>query len=170
MTPATPTDIVVTRRAARFMGQSYPVTIGRGGIVARRAKREGDGATPAGVHRITGCLYRADRLAAPCDWARPIGPFDLWSDDPADPDYNLPVRAPHPYRHERMFRADPMYDIVLLTDWNWPEGEPGLGSAIFLHAWRRPGHPTAGCIAFAPSDLRRITPAIRLHSRLIVCP
>jgi L,D-peptidoglycan transpeptidase YkuD (ErfK/YbiS/YcfS/YnhG family) len=47
------------------------------------------------VHRIVGMLYRPDRMAPPADWALPIGPGDLWSDDPEDPDYNLMVRAPH---------------------------------------------------------------------------
>lgn len=164
----TPTDIVVTRRAARFLGRRFPVMVGRGGIVAAGEKREGDGATPDGVHRITGCLWRADREARPCDWARPIGPFDLWSDDPADPDYNLPVRAPHGFRHERLARADGLYDVVLLTDWNWPQAEPGRGSAIFVHAWRGPGHGTAGCVAFRPEDLRWIVARIRHQTRLIV--
>lgn len=59
-----------------------------------RKKREGDGATPAGIHRLVGMLYRPDRLTRPADWALPMGPCDLWSDDPRDPDYNLLVRAP----------------------------------------------------------------------------
>lgn len=156
-------DIVVTRWGARFAGHSFPCAIGRGGIVAARLKREGDGATPAGRHRIVGCLYRPDRLApgeVP-DWAVPIGPGDLWSDDVRDPDYNLMVRAPHPFGHERLRRADPLYDLVLITDWNWPFAEKGRGSAIFLHAWRKPRHPTAGCVAFAPADLRRIARRLR---------
>ena len=37
-----------------------------------------------------------------------------------------------------------MYDLILLTDWNWPHADPGRGSAIFIHQWRRPGaDPTA---------------------------
>jgi L,D-peptidoglycan transpeptidase YkuD (ErfK/YbiS/YcfS/YnhG family) len=164
----TPEDILVTRWGARFLGRTFPVSVGRGGIVPPGAKREGDGATPAGVHRIVGCLWRPDRLARPCDWALPIGPADLWSDDPADPDYNLMVRAPHGLSHERLRRADPMYDIVLVTDWNWPHAEPGRGSAIFVHGWRRPRQPTAGCVAFARSDLRWIVPRIGYGTRLIV--
>ena len=96
----------------------FPVAIGRGGMT--RDKREGDGATPAGVHRITGCLYRPDRMAKPCDWAVPIGPGDLWSDDPGDEAYNLMVRAPYGASAERLWRGDRLYDLVLLTDWNWP--------------------------------------------------
>lgn len=145
--------LVVTPTGVLFLGRRFPCTLGRGGIVPAAAKREGDGATPAGLHRITGLLYRPDRIAHAPAWAQPIGPRDLWSDDPADPAYNHQVRAPHPFSHEKLRRADPLYDLVLLTDWNSPSATPGAGSAIFLHRWRRPGYPTAGCIAFAPADL-----------------
>jgi L,D-peptidoglycan transpeptidase YkuD (ErfK/YbiS/YcfS/YnhG family) len=158
--------MVLTPMGLRFAGRVFPCRIGRGGVT--HDKREGDGATPVGTHRIIGCLYRPDRTAAPCDWARPIGPRDLWSDDPAHEDYNLMVRAPYPASHERLSRADPQYDIVLLTDWNWPRAERGRGSAIFLHAWRGPGHPTAGCVALSPVALRWITARIGFQTRLIV--
>ncbi len=166
----TPRDLVVTGRSLRFLGRVFPATCGRGGIVPPRAKREGDGATPAGVHRIVGCLWRPDRLARPCDWALPIRPRDLWCDDPGHPDYNLPVRAPFAGRAERLRRPDPRYDLILLTDWNWPHAEPGRGSAIFVHAWAAPGRPTAGCIGLDPRHLRWIAARIRHESRLIVRP
>ena len=163
-----PSDIVVTPTGAHFMGRRFPCTIGRGGIVPARDKREGDGATPAGEHRIVGMLYRPDRLTRPADWALPFGPSDLWSDDPRDEDYNLMVRAPHGFSHERLRRADPLYDLILITDWNWPHADPGRGSAIFIHQWRRPGAPTAGCVAFARRDLHWIAPRITHQTRLIV--
>jgi hypothetical protein len=62
---------------------------------------------PRATHGIIGCLYRPDRMARPCDWAVPIGPFDLWSDDPTHEDYNLMVRAPYPASAERLGVADP---------------------------------------------------------------
>ena len=43
--------------------------------------------------------------------------------------------------------------LILPLDWNWPDAVPGRGSAIFIHQWRRPGYPTAGCLAFARRDL-----------------
>ncbi|MCK0150268.1 L,D-transpeptidase family protein [Marivita sp. S6314] len=162
----TPADMVLTRRGVRLMGRVWPCTIGRGGLA--KDKREGDGATPVGVHHIVGLLYRPDRMAQPVDWAVPIRPGDLWSDDPRHEDYNLMVRAPYPYSHEALRRADPLYDLVLLTDWNWPIAKPGKGSAIFLHRWRRPGFPTEGCIAFRPDHLRRIVRLIQPGTRLIV--
>jgi L,D-peptidoglycan transpeptidase YkuD (ErfK/YbiS/YcfS/YnhG family) len=144
-----------------------PCAIGRGGITD--AKREGDGATPAGLHRIVALLYRPDRIPRPAPWARPIGPSDLWSDDPADEGrYNRLVRAPYAASHERLRRADSLYDAVLVTDWNWPDATPGAGSAIFLHAWRKPRHPTAGCVAFSKSDLAWLLPRLRPGSRIKV--
>ncbi|MFY9212666.1 MAG: L,D-transpeptidase family protein [Aestuariivita sp.] len=159
-------DMVLTPSGLRFLGRTFPCTIGRGGLSSR--KREGDGATPRGCHGLVGMLYRPDRLARPADWAVPIGPPDLWSDDVTDPDYNLMVRAPHPYSHEILRRADPLYDLVILTDWNWPSAVRGRGSAIFIHQWRRPGYPTEGCIGLRRDHLHWIAPRITFGTRLIV--
>ncbi|KMK68794.1 L,D-transpeptidase [Puniceibacterium sp. IMCC21224] len=162
----TPADLVLTRRGLRFRGRYWPCTIGRGGVSA--TKCEGDGATPIGCHRIIGMLYRPDRIARPTSWADPIRPGDLWSDDCGDADYNQMVRAPYPHSHEMLRRADPLYDLVLLTDWNWPDVVPERGSAIFLHQQRRKGYPTEGCVAFRRDHLQRIAGMITPQSRLIV--
>ena len=164
--PMTPADMILTPTHLRFRGRRFPCTIGRGGLT--RAKREGDGATPVGTHRIIGMLYRPDRMAPPVPWAVPIRPGDLWSDDPRHEDYNLMVRAPYPYSHEVLRRADPLYDLVILTDWNWPRATRRAGSAIFVHQWRHPGYPTAGCVALRRGDLRWIAPRIGYRTRLIV--
>tara|TARA_R110002096_G_scaffold80453_6_gene188560 strand:+ start:3476 stop:4018 length:543 start_codon:yes stop_codon:yes gene_type:complete len=161
-------DLVITPTGVRFLGRRFGCTIGRGGVT--RDKREGDAATPAGSHRIMDMLYRPDRLrgADLPPWARPIGLRDLWSDDPRDPDYNHLVRAPHRYGHEQMRRADPLYDLVMITDWNWPRAVPGKGSAIFVHSWRRPCFPTAGCVALARPDLLWIAARIQPGARLLI--
>ncbi|WP_300057057.1 L,D-transpeptidase family protein [uncultured Roseobacter sp.] len=161
-----PDDLVLTPRGLRFQGRLYPCTLGKSGCTTQ--KQEGDGATPVGVHRLVGMLYRPDRMARPSDWALPIGPLDLWSDDPDDPAYNMIVRAPYAARHEKLRRADPLYDLIILTDWNWPYAVKGRGSAIFIHQYRRPGYPTEGCIALARADLRRIAAKITYDTRLIV--
>ena len=162
----TPDDLVLTPRGVRFQGQLYPCTIGKTGIT--RNKREGDKATPAGIHRIVGMLYRPDRIPAPVPWAMPIGPRDLWSDDGTQGDYNSLVQAPYPHSHEVLRRADPLYDLVILTDWNWPDAVAGRGSAIFIHQQRRPGYPTEGCVAFSRAHLHDIAARLTRHSRLIV--
>lgn len=164
----TPDDLVLTPLGLRFRGQHFPCSIGRGGLSAR--KREGDGATPIGTHRIVGMLYRPDRMAPPADWALPIRPGDLWSDDPADEAYNMMVRAPYAPSHERLTRGDRLYDLIFVTDWNWPSAVRGRGSCIFIHRWRRPGYPTAGCIGLDPCHLRAIAARLTCRSKLIVRP
>ncbi len=159
-------DLVLTATGLRAFGRILPCSIGKGGVTKNKA--EGDGATPRGIHRLVGLLYRPDRMAKPVDWAVPIGPSDLWSDDPKDTDYNTMVRAPHGFSHERLTRPDPLYDLVILTDWNWPYAVPGRGSAIFIHRWRRPGHPTEGCIALSARNLRWLAQRIRPDTRLII--
>ena len=164
--PVSLADMVLRPSGLRFAGRRFPVAVGRGGLTGH--KREGDGATPRGVLRVTGLLYRADRLAPPAPWAMPIGPGDLWSDDPADPAYNRPVRAPRAHSHERLRRPDRVYDIVLTTDWNADPPRPGRGSAIFLHVWRGPRHPTAGCLALRRDHLLWIVARIGPGTRVIV--
>jgi len=162
----TPNDLVLTPRGVRFRGRIWPCSIGWGGVSGR--KREGDGATPRGIHKIVGMLYRADRIARPVGWATPVGPRDLWSDDVTSPHYNHQVIAPYAGSHEALRRADPLYDLILLTDWNWPVATPGEGSAIFIHQWRRPGFPTEGCVGFDRTHLHRIARLITPATRLIV--
>ena len=159
-------DLVLTPLGLRFQNRLYPCSIGRSGLSG--SKFEGDGATPRGIHAITGLLYRPDRIARPTDWASPIRPGDLWSDDPRHEDYNQMVRAPYAHSHEGLRRADPQYDLIVLTGWNWPYTVKGRGSAIFIHQWRRPGAPTEGCIGLRRQDLHLIAGAIRPSSRLII--
>ncbi|RJE83490.1 hypothetical protein D3P04_16590 [Paracoccus onubensis] len=159
-------DMILTPRGIRFLGRIFPCSIGKTGVTTH--KREGDGATPAGILHITGLWYRPDRLAPPAPWARPVGPGDLWCDDPGHPAYNHHARAPLPASHERLRRSDPLYDLILTTDWNWPDAIPGWGSAIFLHQWRRPRFGTEGCIAFSRAHLLRIAALAIPGTRLII--
>ncbi len=130
-----------------------PCAIGRGGV--RVHKEEGDGATPAGTLKLLRVLYRADRIPVPRTTLAkaPIGPGDGWCDDPASPDYNRPIRLPHDARHERLWRDDALYDLLVVLDWNISPVVRGLGSAIFLHIAARDLAPTEGCVAVSSSDL-----------------
>ena len=161
------TDLVVGRWGARFGTRRLPCAVGRGGIGDKRA--EGDGVTPAGRHRVETVLVRADRLRRPRG-GRPIGPRDGWSDDQADPAYNRPVRRPHRFGHERLRRADRQYDLVAVLDWNRHPPVQGRGSAIFLHVWSRPRHPTAGCIALRRADLAYVLSRWTPRSRVVARP
>jgi L,D-peptidoglycan transpeptidase YkuD (ErfK/YbiS/YcfS/YnhG family) len=159
-------DMVFASGRLHYLGRAMPATCGRGGVCDD--KREGDGATPRGVLRIAAVMYRPDRVTSPGPWAVPIYPGDVWCDDPAHASYNHLCRTPLPASHEQMRRADPQYDIVMITDWNWPKARPGAGSAIFLHQWRRPGAPTAGCVAVARPDMHWLAARAAPGTRLVV--
>ena len=137
-------------------GMRVPCALGRAGIV--RDKREGDGGTPAGTHRLVGVLYRADRIRRPIT-RLPVAPIhrdDGWCDDTADRRYNRPVGLPCDASHERLWRDDNLYDIIVILDYNlaWPVA--GRGSAIFLHLAKPGFAPTAGCIAVDVGTMRRL--------------
>ncbi len=164
-------DLVVGPWGARMLGRSMPCSIGRGGIRPACDKQEGDGASPAGTWRLRGLYWRADRRAEPftCLRAMPLGPQQGWAECPDDTAYNAPVRHPHSHPADRMARGDRLYDLCVVTDHN-EERVPGLGSAIFVHLWRKPRHPTAGCIAFRHTDLVWILAHWTPNSRLLIRP
>ncbi|MGB3455397.1 MAG: L,D-transpeptidase family protein, partial [Litorimonas sp.] len=83
-----------------------------------------------------------------------------------DPAYNRFVRLPHPASHERLWREDGAYDVVLVMSHNDAPPVPGLGSAVFLHC-RQPDHrPTLGCLALAPPDMWTLLPQLQPGTRL----
>ena len=162
-------DLVVTRWNARFRGVALPCAIGRGGI--GRKLGEGDGITPVGMFQLAGIGFRTDRIdfCAPNVCQKSIGLCDVWSDDPKDPNYNHGFHGPdHPFSHEKLYRSDPLYDAFGILDFNWPDATPGAGSAIFLHIWRKPRHPTEGCIAFERNNLIWIFQNWKPWSRVII--
>lgn len=141
-----------------------PCALGRAGIL--RDKREGDGATPAGLWPVRRVLYRADRLNPP-PLAMPASAIrwrDGWSDDPRDPNYNRAVRLPRRFGHERLWRADRLYDLVLVLGYNDSPPVPGKGSAIFLHQAREDFAPTEGCVALAQGALLGLVGALDARS------
>lgn len=163
-------DLVVGPWGARFLGRRFPCSVGRGGIRPADAKREGDGASPAGIWRLSRLYWRADRAARPRTIlpAIPLDHRQGWAEDPEDPAYNRAIRHPHPFPADRMARGDPLYDLCVVTDHNADPVVPGAGSAIFVHLWRRPRAPTAGCVAFRRPDLEWILARWRPTSRLVI--
>ncbi|HEY0354030.1 MAG TPA: L,D-transpeptidase family protein [Enterovirga sp.] len=152
----------VDRRRGRVVAGtlSLPCALGSAGPV--RAKREGDGGTPLGRHRVLGAFYRPDRLRRPRTalTLTPIRPNDGWCDAPGDRRYNRPVRLPYPASHERMWRDDDLYDLVLDLAWNRGPIVSGRGSAIFLHSARPGFSPTEGCVAVDRRVIARLVERI----------
>ena len=132
--------------------------LGPGGVVAAADKREGDGASPAGVWPMRRVLYRPDQGLAPST-ALPLAAIaedDGWCDAPDDPAYNRPVKLPYPASAERMWRDDRLYDLVVILGHNDDPPAAGLGSAIFLHLAKPDYAPTHGCVAVAREDLEAL--------------
>jgi L,D-peptidoglycan transpeptidase YkuD (ErfK/YbiS/YcfS/YnhG family) len=137
-----------------FNGWRAPCHIGHGGLT--RNKREGDLCTPIGAWPIRRVFYRSDRDQKP---ATQLPTIKLtknmgWSDDPEDPDnYNRLVTLPYCYSHEKLWRADSLYDICVELGYNDSPPIVGKGSAIFMHLSKKDGSPTLGCIALDKNDL-----------------
>jgi L,D-peptidoglycan transpeptidase YkuD (ErfK/YbiS/YcfS/YnhG family) len=147
-------------------GRAIPVALGRAGI--RADKREGDGATPRGRFRLRAVWWRAERGPRPVTQlpVRRIGPADGWCEDPSDRRYNRPVRLAPGAPGDRLVRADRLYDLVIELDHNTRPRIAGRGSAVFIHV-ARPGYaPTAGCVALAADDLRRLLTRLGPKTRI----
>jgi L,D-peptidoglycan transpeptidase YkuD (ErfK/YbiS/YcfS/YnhG family) len=142
--------------------------VGAGGV--REDKVEGDAATPAGQYPLRRIYFRNDRLVLPKVRlpARPIGEHDGWCDDPHSPSYNRLVRIPNEWSHEKMWREDGLYDLVVVVGYNDDPAEGEWGSAIFLHIARDDMSATQGCVAFARNDLLELVALIGPGTRLNV--
>jgi L,D-peptidoglycan transpeptidase YkuD (ErfK/YbiS/YcfS/YnhG family) len=153
---------------ATLGARRWRCVVGAGGV--REDKVEGDGATPAGEYPLRRIYFRNDRLVLPkVDLpARPINEHDGWCDDPHSPSYNRLVRIPNEWSHEKMWREDALYDLVVVVGYNDdpPEGE--WGSAIFLHVARDDMSPTRGCVAFARNDLVELVTLLGRDTRINV--
>jgi L,D-peptidoglycan transpeptidase YkuD (ErfK/YbiS/YcfS/YnhG family) len=158
------------RGTVRLGGLVWPCALGRAGRRAR--KREGDGATPIGCWQVAAVLYRRDRMRRPRTGlpVRPIRRDDGWCDAPADRNYNRAVRHPYPASAERLWRADQLYDVVVVLRHNWRPRVRGRGSAVFVHLARSGYAPTEGCIALKSGHLLRLAQRLRPGARVRVLP
>jgi len=141
------------RGVLNAFGQTFACALGAGGVVID--KHEGDRASPAGRFPLRGALYRADRLEKPATGLplRAIAPADGWCDSAGDAAYNRPVTLPYGASAENLWRADNVYDLIVVIGYNDAPVRPGRGSAIFLHIATEGYGPTEGCVALARDDL-----------------
>jgi len=155
----------------------FPCSIGKNGI--RIDKKEGDGATPIGSFPIRTILYRADKLSSreikqlkklrsKGFTVQALTPEAIWVDDIESPDYNklVPISTltDKNISHEKLWREDDVYDIIVVIGYNDKPVVKGKGSAIFMHVMRvlPSGEygPTTGCVAFLKADLLKVLTAI----------
>ena len=148
----------------------FRCALGHGGVSVN--KKEGDGVTPVGQFPLRKVLYRPDRGQVPYTHLglSAISSDDGWCDDPAAKEYNQQIKLPISAMHEKLFRSDSLYDIVVPLGYNDDPPVPYLGSAIFLHLARQDYLPTEGCVAVARQDLLTIRSVIQPGAYLTVNP
>ncbi|HEY6259275.1 MAG TPA: L,D-transpeptidase family protein [Xanthobacteraceae bacterium] len=145
---------------------AIPVVLGRAGIAAN--KREGDGATPRGSFRLVRLWWRADQAARP-QTTLPVRRIDgtvAWCENPADRRYNRPFRRSANEPGDRLWRDDRLYDLVIEISHNTRPRIAGRGSAVFVHVARPDRSGTAGCVALAAKDLRRLIGRLGPRTRI----
>ena len=127
-------------------------SIGRNGIT--KNKIEGDKKTPRGVFELGPLFYRDDKIDKPLT---KINNFVIkknmgWCDDvKSKKNYNKLINNKKKIHHEKLYRKDNKYDLLLLIKYNNKKPVIGKGSCIFLHL-TNDYKPTAGCIALRKKD------------------
>jgi L,D-peptidoglycan transpeptidase YkuD (ErfK/YbiS/YcfS/YnhG family) len=151
-----------------YRGKEYRCALGGAGV--RADKKEGDMATPEGCFLLREVYYRPDRIKElktklP---ASPLSQSDGWCDDPKDHNYNKPVKLPYAAGHERLWRDDNIYDLIIVIGYNDSPVISGKGSAIFLHIARPEYSPTAGCVAVSLPDMLEILKTVDQKTKICI--
>jgi len=144
----------------------FKCSIGKNGICKK--KIEGDKKTPKGLFALGNLYYRPDRLPKP---KTSLKTFKIkknmgWSHDTRYPKYyNKLIDVNKNIRHEKLFRKDRKYDMLILIKYNYLNPKLGKGSCIFLHLTNN-FKSTAGCISLKRKDflilLKLITPKTKI--------
>ena len=118
-------------------------------------KFEGDNVTPAGNYKLVKVFFRKDRIAKIKSKMvfNEIKKNMGWCDDPKSKNYNKLISLPCNFSHEKLYRKDNIYDLIVPINYNTSKIAKGKGSAIFLHIAKKNYSPTKGCIALNKRDL-----------------
>jgi len=154
--------IVINKSGYLKLGNlKFRCALGKAGI--KKKEREGDNITPKGTFKIIKIYYRKDRIK------KIYSPFTFiqikknmgWCDDPSSKKYNHFINLPSKYSHEKLYRKDNIYDLVLVLNYNMKPVIKNKGSAIFIHIAKKNYKPTQGCIALKKENLLSIIKLIK---------
>ena len=152
----------------KYKNLKFKCALGKSGI--GKKKIEGDNITPKGTFKIIKIYYRKDKIT------KINSAFKLieikknmgWCDDPKSKKYNQLIKLPSKYRHEKLFRNDRIYDLILVLDYNMNPIIKNKGSAIFIHIAKNNYCKTKGCIALKREDLIEIVSKIKRETKIII--
>jgi len=117
-------------------------------------KIEGDLKTPKGTYSIGSVFYRKDKIVRFSTKLKkiPIKKNMYWCNDINSKYYNKLITSPKKGKHEKMFRNDSKYDLIIIINYNTKKIIKNKGSAIFLHL-TSDYKKTEGCVAIKRKDM-----------------
>ncbi len=130
----------------------FKCSIGKKGFAFN--KIEGDLKTPKGTYSIGPVFYRRDKIKDPITKLKKkiIKKSMGWCDDSNSSFYNKLIRIKKKIKHEKMYRSDNKYNIVVPIHYNTLNIRKNKGSAIFLHLTNN-YKKTLGCVALKQKDM-----------------
>ena len=144
-----------------FKNRVYKCQIGKNGTIPQYKKKEGDKSTPLGKWKILSIILRKDRNfnfkinKLIKSKVRYLKKHYLWCDDPESLKYNKLVKNKNfNFSHEKLYRNDNIYDIILELNHNQSPSIKNKGSAIFIHCSFGDLRPTLGCVALKKNNLK----------------
>ena len=146
------TIILKNKVTLKFDDFYFKCSIGKKGLTKK--KIEGDKKTPVGTFSLGNLYYRADRNSKLLTKLKciKIKKFMGWCDDiKSKKRYNKMINVGNKLGHEKLYRKDYKYDLMIPINYNTQKTKIGKGSAIFLHLTKN-YKPTAGCIALKKKD------------------
>ena len=160
------TIILKNKVTLKFDDFYFKCSIGKKGLTKK--KIEGDKKTPIGTFSLGNLYYRADRNLKPLTKLKCIKLKKLmgWCDDiKSKKRYNKMININRKLRHEKLYRKDYKYDLMIPINYNTQKTKLGKGSAIFLHLTKN-YKPTAGCIALKKKDFLIILRLINKKTKI----
>ena len=153
-------NIKINKNYLLYKGYKLKCCIGKSGV--KKAKKEGDLATPRGTFKIGFLYYRKDRVKLPkCKIKKKIIKKNMgWCNDYKSKKYNKEIKFPYNKSSEKLYKKENIYDLFLVIKYNTNPIIKKRGSAIFLHIAKKNYKPTAGCIAISKRDFIKILPLI----------
>jgi len=150
----------------KYNNFKFRCAVGKAGIGEK--KREGDNVTPSGTFKIVKIYYRSDRIKKISSKFRAIKITKNmgWCDDPNNKNYNQLINLPSRCDHEKLFKKNNIYDIILVLNYNMKPVVKNKGSAIFIHVAKKNYQPTRGCIALKKIDLLKLLSKIRKNVKI----
>jgi L,D-peptidoglycan transpeptidase YkuD (ErfK/YbiS/YcfS/YnhG family) len=91
-----------------------------------------------------------------------------WCDDPKSKKYNRLIKLPNKYNHEKLYRKDNIYDLILVLNYNTRPIVKNKGSAIFIHIAKKNYKKTAGCIALKKNHLIKLLEKINKKTKITI--